>query len=100
MTSRTPHKLDGLTNFLRSSGQPTVILSFAELKRLADIPESATRHVQWWANSQTSRPHSAAWLDVGYRANPDIPAGLVRFVKGFEEVRVGPSTSRQPRGLA
>lgn len=76
-------KYIGLTNYLKSRTENSIIMSFADIEnRIGDsLPASAYRHRAFWSNTKT---HSVAygWLDAGYKTeNVDFNKQLVTFVK-------------------
>lgn len=73
-------KYDKLTE--RENGKVSIVLTFAELSRLVELPPSALKDGAWWANSRNAHAHAAIWLDAGYNAIPGFVAGRVRFVRG------------------
>ena len=94
------NKYDELTKHLRDSGKASLVLTFAELSRLVELPPSALKHRAWWANSRSAQWHAAAWLDAGYNATPDFNAGRVLFVRGSDRGRGVPAAiPKRPKGL-
>ena len=68
-------KYEPLENFLRSSGQESVRMSFSELEQILGfpLPESAYHYNAWWENDGHTHPQARAWMNAGYKtelANP------------------------------
>jgi hypothetical protein len=74
-------KYDPIYNFLRDKVGP-VEFSLAALSDLLDggLPDSAYRHGAWWSSDDDTHVQSRAWSLAGYRAEPELTAGTVRFV--------------------
>lgn len=68
-------KYEPLENFLRSSGQESVNMSFLELEQILGfpLPESAYHYNAWWANG--GHDHAHAWMDAGYKTELASPKG-------------------------
>lgn len=74
-------KYDAIYNFLRGESGP-IEVSLAALGDLVHggLPASAYRHVAWWSTDDDTHIQSRAWSAAGYRAQPDLAAGTVRFL--------------------
>jgi len=80
-------KYDPLREYLRDHPASKVALSFAQIEDIikADLPPSAHRYREWWANEEpqhTSHVQAVAWQEAGWIvASVDLFAGLVVFVR-------------------
>lgn len=76
-------KYDPLFQYLCSSGDEDVELTFDEIERLVGpLPASATAHTAWWANEAEGTRHvqAKAWIDAGREVVAvDRRARRVRF---------------------
>lgn len=73
---------------LRLEGRNEVVLTFQEIEILlgAELPPRAKEGPgpQWWGNEnpQTTRhTQCKAWQNAGWKANPDLAAKRVKFVR-------------------
>lgn len=85
MVSREQY--ERLAGQLESDGRPQIVLSIASIERIIgeELPASARKHRAWWGSDP--KHTESVWLDVGYVARPDFPAGTVTFNKGTPQVR-------------
>lgn len=60
-------KYDALTQYLQSSGQNCIQLSFTDIESILgfDLGRSPHNHRAWWANGGHS--HASAWMDAGFK---------------------------------
>lgn len=60
-----------LKNFLFSSNQPVVKLSFDDIEKIIDseLPPSAHNYSAWWSNDNKCHVQSIAWLNAGYKTD-------------------------------
>lgn len=75
-------KYDPLMQFLLSSGQDSISMTFTEIEQLLGfaLPRSAYFYNAWWANG--GHPQASTWLDVEYRAEQvNLKDQSVRFFK-------------------
>lgn len=77
-------KYEALGEQLRKNTGGSVQLTFEEVAGFVPggLPQSAYRHLAWWAND----PHhvqAAAWLKAGWRSeNANLAARSVTFTRG------------------
>ena len=48
----------------------------------AELPESAYKHPEWWANGTMTNPRHVecfAWENAGYKASADLDRKIVSF---------------------
>ena len=62
----------------------TLTLSFDQIEVLigAQLPKSAAKYRQWWANQRNNqhRPQARAWMSAGFKVDKvDLLAGQVIF---------------------
>lgn len=74
-----------LSIYLQNSGQHKVKLTFFDVERILgfQLPASARRHIQWWANT-SSHSQANSWLNVGYHTFDiirNVPKEKVVFIK-------------------
>ena len=72
-----------LQHYLEAHGEESVTLSFDHLAEIVgdSLPDSAHRHVAWWANDPTHN-EAKAWLDAGYEsACVSLVAETVTFIR-------------------
>ena len=79
-------KYDPLYEFLKRQDAPRIALTFDEISRLIgeDLPESACRYLEWWANGTRTNPSHVqcyAWEKAGYKAKADLDRKTVVFEK-------------------
>ncbi len=75
-------KYDPLRKFLLADPILPLALSFAQVEQIlgAELPDSAYRRPQWWANERRpTHDHSMAWLTAGLKAKPDLFHRTVTF---------------------
>jgi hypothetical protein len=60
-------KYDLLSKYLREQEKHRVVLSFDEIEKIIgnELPPSASKHVQWWENSDT-HVEGKSWLYSGW----------------------------------
>lgn len=76
-------KYQPLLEYLRSSNQPEVILTFAEIETLMGepLPDSARSKKIWWSNRKTGL-QAKAWMDADYLVDAiDLATEQVTFRK-------------------
>lgn len=74
-------KYTRLGEFLASRTEREVAVSFVELEQALgfSLPGSARMHPAWWANQTPPSPQSRVWTSAGWRAYPNLMAGIVTF---------------------
>lgn len=88
-------KYKPLLEFLRSSNQREVLLTFAEIEALMNnpLPDSAKSKRAWWSNRSKGALQASAWMEAGYRVEDVALDGQrVTFRKpttGYQVQRVG-----------
>ncbi len=99
--AETVSKYNALTSALAERPEAEVVLTFDEIDQVVagGLPRSARTYSEWWANRESSQPHSAAWLRAGRLAAPDFDAGTATFALDRDEAlsRLGayvPKTER------
>ena len=82
-------KYDRLRDWLKGSGKASARLRFSEIEAILgeNLPATARRKRQWWANSggnaQNRHVQANAWYDAGYRVETvDFERETVTFVRG------------------
>lgn len=82
-------KYDCLRDWLRENGKSSVRIQFSEIEAILgeNLPATARRRRQWWANSggnaQNRHVQANAWYDAGYRVESvDFEGETVTFVRG------------------
>lgn len=77
-------KYDPLGGHLRRQKGAVYEMTFRDIERVlgALLPRAAHRS-DWWTNdlSPPRAAHRAAWLEAGYKAQADVAAERVRFVR-------------------
>lgn len=70
-----------LMKYLDECGLQTVTLTYSEIEKIIDreLPVTAYKRTQWWANNKIRHSQAAAWLDVGYKTCDIILAESVTF---------------------
>ena len=69
-----------LTDYLRSSTDDDVVLTFEELDQLVGgLPPSARKHAPWWGNAKKGTGQSRYWMQANRRARPDMTSSMVAF---------------------
>ncbi|MBE9251592.1 MULTISPECIES: DNA-binding transcriptional regulator [Aphanizomenonaceae] len=86
-------KYQPLLDFLYSSEQNEIILSFAEIERLIkeSLPNSAKSKRAWWSNRSKGALQASAWIEAGYRVeNVDFDQQCITFRQftNSEEVQI------------
>lgn len=92
-------KYEPLRRHLASLDRTDWTATFAEIERVLGfpLPESATRHRSWWANTGDKMVHQESWVSAGWRVeDPDIATRRVRFVR----TRIGGAGTLRPSGPA
>lgn len=82
---RPRSKYDTLREYLSSSGEDVVELSFDQIGDLVGpLPQSAWDHPAWWANEASgSHVQARSWMGAGFRVfRIDQEHGWVRFRRG------------------
>jgi len=70
-----------LSEYLRSSDEGAVVLSYEEIERIMDmeLPASARVHPPFWANSERNS-YARHWMSAGYKTSTrGVVAGSIRF---------------------
>ena len=64
---------NNLTRFLENCQQNEIHLPIEDIATIViDLPDSAYKYREFWANSRNGRPHSVAWLDAGFKTGKVI----------------------------
>ncbi len=77
---------DPLKDYLAGCGQEALTLRFDEVEAILHrpLPPSAYTYGAWW-NNEGDKPsghvHARAWYRAGYRAEADLAARTVRFLR-------------------
>lgn len=72
-------KYSALCDFLRSSRQDKVSMTFARIEQLVGpLPKSAILHRAWWANHE-GNSQAKGWMPASFLAEPDPPHRTVVF---------------------
>jgi hypothetical protein len=95
--ARAASKYQPLREYLAArQDAPHVRLTFAEIEAViaGGLPESATRHREWWSNqADTAKsPQSAAWQGAGFEVRSVYPSasdGWVEFARKQSNDAVG-----------
>ena len=72
-----------LAEYLQSSGEAQVVLSYAEIERILGfaLPATAKEYKNsFWANT-TTHSYASSWMAIGYRAHVDVENDEVTFYK-------------------
>ena len=72
-----------LSEYLLSSGETQVILSYAEIEKILGfaLPATAKEYKNsFWANT-TTHSYARSWMTIGYRAHIDVENDEVTFYK-------------------
>lgn len=79
-------KYDQLRPLFKSASQDSFTLTFEDLEEALGqpLPDSARKHMAWWAPSQ----RNSVWADYGFRASPDLEAETALFTKNRAVGRV------------
>jgi DNA-binding transcriptional regulator YiaG len=88
-------KYQPLLEYLRSSDQREVTLTFAQIELLMNgtLPDSARVKRAWWSNRSKGALQASAWMEAGYIVEKlDLDEECVTFRKrstGYKVQRVG-----------
>ena len=83
-------KYDPLYEYLKKQDKKEVSMTFGEVAEVigdSSLTESALIYPAWWTNERnpdTSHVQAKAWLEAGFKANPDIKSKKVTFSKPFD----------------
>ena len=89
-----------LADYLLSSGQDSVPMTFSEIEQIigAELPQSAFTHRAWWSNNPTNNVMTHAWLEAGYTtAEVDMAAHTLVFRKAAQYAPAAKSGSGELR---
>lgn len=78
-------KYRGLTEYLLSSNETKVTLSYSQIEEILGfpLPNTARKFKQsYWANTNT-HSYASSWMNVGYKARPDADRDAVTFIKNL-----------------
>lgn len=84
-------KYQPLLEFLRSSNQDEVTLTFAEIEVIMNdtLPDSAPNKRAWWSNRSKGALQASAWMEAGYRVEDvDLDGQRVTFRKPTTKPKV------------
>ena len=61
-------KYEPLGTYLRESGEPEILMTFAEIVKIigAKLPASAFKQPAWWSNNPSNNVATYEWLGAGY----------------------------------
>ena len=76
-------KYHPITTFLQGLEDDVVEVDFAFIERLigCELPDSATRYHQWWANHMGKQPQARSWILAGWGAAVSFKLGTVCFTR-------------------
>lgn len=77
-------KYDPLQEHLERSGAEYLTMTFAQIDRLVDLPPSASKKSEWWANENVRKTHHVqcrSWQAAGYKASADLGAKTATFTR-------------------
>ena len=83
-------KYDPLYEYLKKQDKDEVSMAFGEVADVigdSSLTESDLIYPAWWANERnpdTSHVQAKAWLEAGFKANPDIKSKKVTFSRSFD----------------
>lgn len=83
--NKVSSKYRGLTEYLLSSNETKVTLSYSQIEEILgfNLPNTARKFKQaYWANTKT-HSYASSWMNVDYKARPDINSETVTFIKNF-----------------
>lgn len=75
-------KYQPLQDYLRSSKQAEVILTFGQIEDIMgdNLPNSARKKKAWWSNRSKGALQALAWMEVEYRVeNVDLEQETITF---------------------
>ena len=78
-------KYRGLAEYLLSSKETRVILSYTKIEEILGfaLPDTARKFKQsYWANTET-HSYASSWMAVGYKARVDTESDTVTFIKNL-----------------
>lgn len=78
-------KYRGLTEYLLSSNETKVTLSYSQIEEILgfNLPNTARKFKQaYWANTET-HSYASSWMAVGYKTRVDVDNDTVTFVKNL-----------------
>ena len=78
-------KYRGLTEYLLSSNETRVTLSYSQIEEILGftLPDTARKFKQsYWANTET-HSYASSWLAVGYKTRVDVDSDTVTFIKNL-----------------
>ena len=81
-TPRVPAEYVSLYTYLEHRYASIVVLTFEQMEALLGfaLPASACTERDWWtAAAVNTHRHSAAWMEAGRTASPNLPARTVTF---------------------
>ena len=74
-------KYDALYEHLAAHEGERLVMSFDDVDEVlgCGLPPSGRRHREWWASHDDRHVQARAWLDAGFRADPDMRERAVTF---------------------
>jgi uncharacterized coiled-coil protein SlyX len=78
-------KYRGLTDYLLSSNEKKVTLSYSQIEKILGfpLPDTARNFKQaFWANTDT-HSYASSWMAVGYKTSVDVNSDTVTFIKNL-----------------
>jgi hypothetical protein len=78
-------KYRGLTEYLLSSNQTKVTLTYPQIEQILGftLPDTARNYKQaYWANTET-HSYASSWMAIGYKTRVDVESDTVTFIKNL-----------------
>ena len=78
-------KYRGLAEYLLSSNETRVTLSYSQIEEILGFPLPVTARKfkqSYWANTET-HSYASSWMAVGYKTRVDVESDAVTFVKNL-----------------
>lgn len=83
-----------LREFLITSGQDSIPMTFAEIEKVLGLKLPASKqYPAWWSNNPSNNPMTQEWLDAGYQTE-SVNTGSGKLV--FRKVRPSPISGPSP----
>ncbi len=89
-------KYQPLRDWLLEQTEEYVTPTFSEISEILgfELPASAHRYPAWWANQNPPFSQTRAWLEVGWRAHPNLRLKVVVFRRADTSISTPPATAR------
>jgi hypothetical protein len=80
-TPHVPHEYLALYTYLEHRYACVVVLTLEQIEALLGftLPTPAKTEREWWTDIVDAQPHSAAWIEAGRTAAPNLGAGTIAF---------------------